>query len=319
MSLSDIQRAADHLLGGLPVSAVTEMKDGWFNRTFHLVLDGGKLHRVLKVGPPETAEVMRYEEGILKAEVGAMRLVASNPHIPVPGNLAEDFSRSVLPFDYYFMDFFDGPTWQSRRATLGEAENNRLASELGFITARINGFTGDSFGYFSGNQNCENWFEAFYVMCDNLFLDAERYRVGLDIGRRVLLDKLTEYRQIFAEVEVPQLVHWDLWQGNVFLSATGEPHITGVIDFERALWGDPLMEVALVSPAGARHFLAGYGQDLFASREARLRRVFYNIYLDLVMIIEDGPRQYDNKTSVLQAIARLPRDLAMLMAGDFQA
>ena len=44
------------------------------------------------------------------------------------------------------------------------------------------------------------------------------------------------------EVQSPRLVHWDLWDGNVFVDpATAQ--ITGISDFERSLWGDPLMEV----------------------------------------------------------------------------
>ena len=47
-----------------------------------------------------------------------------------------------------------------------------------------------------------------------------------------------------------------------------------------------------------------------------VRRIFYNIYLDLIMIIEDGPRQFDDKRSVKWAQERLQRDMNMLRLGD---
>lgn len=44
----------------------------------------------------------------------------------------------------------------------------------------------------------------------------------------------------FDEVTVPRLVHWDLRAGNVLVE---QERITGLIDFERCLWGDVRMEV----------------------------------------------------------------------------
>ncbi|MGW2815569.1 phosphotransferase family protein [Streptomyces sp. NPDC001415] len=52
------------------------------------------------------------------------------------------------------------------------------------------------------------------------------------------------------EVTEPRLVHFDLWPGNIFAHPgddTRPVRITGLIDHERAFWGDPAAE--LVSPA----------------------------------------------------------------------
>jgi len=62
--------------------------------------------------------------------------------------------------------------------------------------------------------------------------------------------------------------------------------------------------------------MTGYGKNMFASCTQRLRRIFYNIYLDMIMIIEDGPRQYDDKSSVQWARERLEWDIKMVRYGD---
>jgi len=63
-----------------------------------------------------------------------------------------------------------------------------------------------------------------------------------------------------------------------------------VIDHERALWGDPLMEVMFTGidlpefgdPAA---FMRGYGQKPLTPSEQQ-RRLLYSLYVVLVLVIE---------------------------------
>ena len=96
----------------------------------------------------------------------------------------------------------------------------------------------------------------------------------------------------------------------------GDGEFSGIVDFERALWGDPLMESYLLRLDGLGAYMAGYGEDILATQSQRLRRLFYNIYLYFIMVIEDGPRQYDDKGGVMWARDQLQRDLARLRQGD---
>ncbi|MBK8136950.1 MAG: phosphotransferase [Chloroflexi bacterium] len=91
---------------------------------------------------------------------------------------------------------------------------------------------------------------------------------------------------------MPWLVHWDLWDGNVFVDpASGE--INGIIDFERALWGDPLIELNFREYSDASAFGEGYGKAVLDTSARRLRRSLYDLYLYLIMVIEDDFRQYE--------------------------
>jgi aminoglycoside phosphotransferase (APT) family kinase protein len=269
------------------------------------------------VGPPEDADILACEKELLHAEVETMKLAASDPGIPVPHIIFDDFSRSRLPYDYYFMEFFEGTIWDKIGDDLTIEQNNAIERQLGRITAQINAFENGSFGYYASGPRFDNWPDAFRWMCRLLFVDAKRYQIDLELSEREFLDKFEEHQSIFSEVTTPQLVHWDLWAGNIFITFNGDdPTIEGIVDFERVLWGDPLMESYLGRLDGIDDYFAGYGTDLLATRAQRLRRIFYNIYLDLIMIIEDGPRQYDDKRSVEWAQERLRRDIAMLRRGD---
>jgi aminoglycoside phosphotransferase (APT) family kinase protein len=93
------------------------------------------------------------------------------------------------------------------------------------------------------------------------------------------------------EVTSPHLVHWDLWDTNVFVDPASCT-VLGVIDFERVLWADPLMEAQFVGRRADDAATAAYGTPLFTAAGAAARRRLYDLYLYLVMTIECAYRHY---------------------------
>ncbi len=87
------------------------------------------------------------------------------------------------------------------------------------------------------------------------------------------------------------------WDGNIFVDPATR-QVSGLIDFERALWADPLMEVNFgafgVNPA----FIQGYSRgenasfSLPFSPAQQTRRALYDLYLFLIMVIECRYRRY---------------------------
>ena len=87
------------------------------------------------------------------------------------------------------------------------------------------------------------------------------------------------------------MVHWDLWDTNVFVDpATLE--VVGIIDFERVLWADPLMEAQFTNKRAHDRSLDAYGKRLFDEPLAVERRRLYDLYLYLVMFVECSYRNY---------------------------
>ena len=278
LSRDDVQRLVNHAFGHIPLVSVRELTDGWFNTAYHLTLGNGELQMVLKVGPPAEADILSYEKDLLRAEVETMKLVATDQGIPVPHIVFDDFSRQHLPYDYYFMDFVDGITWDKIRDDLSAEQNITIEVQLGQITAHINAFENSAFGYYAYGQEFDNWPQAFHWMCSLLFADARRYEITIELSEQDFAARFDEHRAIFEQVTRPRLVHWDLWAGNIFITFDGDtPKISGIVDFERALWGDPLMESYLGRLRGIPNYLAGYGQDMLATQSQRLRRIFYTL------------------------------------------
>jgi fructosamine-3-kinase len=74
------------------------------------------------------------------------------------------------------------------------------------------------------------------------------------------------------------LLHMDIWAQNLLVDEGG--HITGIVDWDRALWGDVEIEFSVLDYCGVstREFWKGYGAERDQSPEARIRWVFYYLY-----------------------------------------
>jgi fructosamine-3-kinase len=89
----------------------------------------------------------------------------------------------------------------------------------------------------------------------------------------------------------PRLVHWDAWDANFFVR---DGEVTGLVDFERALWADPLMEAQFrpLYGEGIPNVLRGYGRSPLTPAEEP-RSQLYTLHLALVMYTECYYRSYD--------------------------
>jgi aminoglycoside phosphotransferase (APT) family kinase protein len=148
-------------------------------------------------------------------------------------------------------------------------------------------------------------------MFDDLLADGEARRVPLPLDYAALRARVEAVTPVLDEVQTPQLVHWDLWDGNIFVDGPSG-RITGIIDFERALWGDPLMEFQYRTLETTPAFRLGYGRSLLESPTAPARRTLYNLYLYLIMIIECSYRAYETDDQEQWARQQLLAELARL-------
>jgi hypothetical protein len=153
--------------------------------------------------------------------------------------------------------------------------------------------------------------EAFGDMRDPVLQDGEDAQVDLGIPYETLASQVTRFYPFLEEVKRPAFVHWDLCDGNVFVDPE-TAQITGILDCERALWGDPLMEVNFGAFGLNPAFLEGYGVDLIAGPGARVRRSLYNIYLWLITVIESTYRSYQTTDQENWARLKLQEELAAL-------
>ncbi|KYG10469.1 aminoglycoside phosphotransferase [Sorangium cellulosum] len=271
--------------------AVRELKEGWFNAAYDVRLADGR-EVILKIAPPRDAEVLSYEKNLMATEVAAMRLVRQNPAIPAPEVYFYDDARALCDSDYFFMEKMSGDNLEHVRSSLPPEAQASIDLHIGEIIREINGFTGAYFGY-EGNRDlrASTWREAFLKIMESVLDDGARKNVVYDHGYDEIRAAVLKHASALEEITTPRLVHWDAWDLNLFVK---DGRVTGIIDFERALWADPLMESQFRSlfSDGITHSMRGYGKTSFTREEER-RCCLYSLHLALVMNTECYYRNYD--------------------------
>lgn len=300
-SRAEIESMARRAFNGVGLAsrddAITELKQGWFNAAYDVRLADGR-ETILKIAPPLDAEVMLYEHNIMATEVESMQLVRANPAIPVPEIYFFDRSHELCDADYFFMEKIHGDNLDSVKASLPPETQAALETHIGEIVREINSFPGHYFGY-PGNPDlrASTWKEAFIKIVESVLEDAARKAVVFDgaetsdFGYDELRAMLHKHAPALDEITTPCLVHWDAWDPNFFAR---DGRIVGIVDFERALWAEPLMEAQFrqFGDGGITHSMRGYGKTAFTFAEQQ-RNALYSLHLALVMHTECFYRNYD--------------------------
>jgi aminoglycoside phosphotransferase (APT) family kinase protein len=293
------------------LASFQELKEGYFNAAALLELDDG-MKCVLKAAPPEDVRVLRYEKNIMKAEVKALRLVGKHTDVPVAKILCYDTSRRLLESDFFIMEYLPGTGFHKLRHQLSTPQQAEIERSMGRLARQINTLTGTAFGYFAQPEAAGiPWRVCFGNMLRGLLLDGWEMGVNLPLPYEQLFQRLEASFDALDEVDTPRLVHWDLWEGNLLVDPQTR-QVTGLLDFERALWGDPLMEYIFHNLEPDSNYIQGYGAALLASPTARRRRLLYNAYFYLVLIIECPFRKYETDDQENWARPRLEETLKAL-------
>ncbi|MCX4763637.1 aminoglycoside phosphotransferase family protein [Streptomyces sp. NBC_01275] len=277
-----------------------ELTDGWFNAAYLVVASDGS-SAVVKISPAADASVLRYERGILDTEAMFYRRVTEWGGVPTPELL------HVEP-DFLLVSTLEGDPWSRVAERLPDGARGMLLREIGGVVARLHALTSDE-GRFGcpapqAGLSSRDWRTAFTAMVEAILEDAERWESPLGVTRAEVLGFLEAGANALDEVRRPSLVHFDLWPGNIFI-ATGSPsggdapRLVGIIDHERAFWGDPVAELVSLEICGdigpGSDFLSGYidGGGRLEFTPATLGRLaLYRLYFCLILVVECGPRGY---------------------------
>lgn len=267
-----------------------ELKEGYFNIAYRVRLRDRNV--VLKIAPSPEIQVMTFEKNIMFSEVKSMQMVAERTDVPVPRILFYDNSGSVTNREYFFMEMLRGQSLSSLQDVLAQEDKQMIYYRLGEYTRQLNHMQGERFGYYGQpKRQGENWYEVFRDMVRDTYADARRKDIAMSVEEEETLKLLERDRSIFEAVKIPRFVHWDIWAGNVFIA---DNKIEGIIDFERCLWADALMEVGFRNYEYNKAFYQGYGIEELTGEEKRRAR-WYDVYLALLWCLETDYRGYDNR------------------------
>ncbi len=304
-----------------PMTERSLLAGGTFNSVYRLTF-ADRPGVVLKLSPDPRGAAMTYEQGIVTTEALFYATAKEQAALPVPEVIALlDLAPNLGGGQALLVTELPGVPWFG--SGVSDAARGPLRAELGRIVAAMHAVTGPAFGYPSQSTGglTARWGEAFAAMMDAVLNDADRYRAELPVDPRRVRRALDACVNDLGAVRVPCLVHFDLWDGNVLVDLDGRPRISGVIDGERAMWGDPVMDFASAALFGEirddEDFIRGYqesGTVLPLDPSARRRLLLYRIYLGLIMVVEPIPRGYGQAESKHAGLVaeRLSTDLAEL-------
>ena len=97
-----------------------------------------------------------------------------------------------------------------------------------------------------------------------------------------------------------------MWAGNVFIDETSHSHITGIIDFERSFFGDPVADLtsAMMLFENVEQefdFQKGYseisGTPFLITDDDRIRMNLYRLYMSVILFVESY--RYDEQYAAM--------------------
>ncbi|KAG6837402.1 hypothetical protein H0H93_010020 [Arthromyces matolae] len=161
-----------------------------------------------------------------------------------------------------------------------------------------------------------SWQETFTQWLENLLQQVEKnesaYHVNLPFNdiRRYLSRAIGSF--LFDDVEVPSLIWFTGSDDDIYVSlpsssaassTTTEPGTIAAIlpNVSHAIWGDPLLEAFMMGPEDkvelgegpSQAFIEGYkgggGGQVFIFLRQKTKRLWYSIFLALVMLTKYGP------------------------------
>ncbi|MBR0705343.1 phosphotransferase family protein [Bradyrhizobium liaoningense] len=258
---------------------ITELHGGEISTVLEITLANAPAC-ILKVYPESLQWKMAKEVYVL----GLLRDLSTS----IPKILLADDTRTAIDLNYLLMTRLDGTVLGRREATLSEAELFAIYAEMGAALRRINDVVLDSFGYIGPNG-------VWTVHPSNhAYMSAQFERKLTEFCTRGgdptlaarLRDSVAARQHLFEAAVTPRLCHYDFHAGNVLVTREGEPHLTGIVDFENATSGDPLMDIAKAlyyfTPKDAPKrdgLLAGYGTIARPDWEQTL--ALYHMYCTL--------------------------------------
>ncbi|GIF96309.1 phosphotransferase family protein [Catellatospora citrea] len=317
LSHADITRLIRQGLGDdAVVTGHEEFTDGFFNAAHAVRLADGR-EVVLKVAPEKGLTMLTYEVDLMHTEIEFFERAAA-AGVPLPTMWHADAEGGVM-----VMERLRGVSFEQAKQTMAAEHVLAVRHELGRIAAAGTAVTGERFGYprRDGRTRSASWRESFLCFVDDILADATATDRPLARPAAEIRELVARHAPLLDAVTAPALVHFDLWDGNVFVLADGDGwRVEAVIDGERAFYGDPIAELVSLATwipeEQAAAAIDGFlGRALTADEQTRL--TLYRIYLWLILVAETAVRGYPEKENgelLAMAGGQLAADLDRLAA-----
>lgn len=171
-------------------------------------------------------------------------------------------------------------------------EYNAIMLDLGRAIAEFHNVKCDfGFGYLQNGLK-STWKEAYLDMIHNIIEDGKKVKCKIPYYNEIMkmIDKCS---YVLDEVKSPSILHFDLWQGNIFVK---DGRLSSIIDFERTILGDPLgdfIHLDFLPPFDVdkyKYLIDGYNSvannKLSFNKNEMIRLYLMRVYLGLIACVE---------------------------------
>lgn len=237
LSAQQIQAVAGRAFGAAArvVSAV-ELGLGMYNNTYRLTLAGRRRPVILRVAPEPRRQFLSERE-LMRNEYASVPWLSVVAPL-MPRVIAADWSHEVIGRDWMVQSLLDGVPAPGHLDAYPRSAWPGFFRQLGAVARTVHSVRGPHFGPVTG-PGYATWSEAVVASLEDIATDLDG--VGLDAADlRKVAALAMERRAVLDEVTEPRMLAGDLWTVNVLIAeGSPEPRITGVLDLDRTLWGDP--------------------------------------------------------------------------------
>lgn len=243
---------------------------------------------VLRLGPEPTARLWRHEQALLQRQCSVQPALATLGDV-TPRLLYADATQRLLARDWAVFEWHGGEVWEHAASQIDAAAAEALWRQFGALARRLHTLRGERWGFpppAPAHASFSSWFLA---LVGGLAADLAEQGVAV-AGLAEFVGLLRHGRQRLDDIGEPRLVHGDLWLRNLLVERSADGwRLSGLLDAERAFYGDPSAEWIfgfLDLPAA---FWDGYGRrlaDADLAGDALWRRRAYQARGALQMMLE---------------------------------
>lgn len=264
-----------------------QLSGGEFNTVYKVVTDNGEY--VIKIAPSKDVSVLTYEQNIAASEQFALNNLCNNSYAKVPKVIASS-SDLADKYNYLIIEFVEGEMLLGQN--LSKDEYNAVMFDLGKAVAEFHNTECDlGFGYLQNGLK-PTWKDAYFDMINNIIKDGKKVRCKIPCFDEImnLIDKCS---YVLDEIKSPSILHFDLWQGNIFVK---DGKLSSIIDFERTILGDPVgdfIHLDYIAPFDMnenKSLLDGYNSvaknNLSFNKNELIRFYLMRLYLGLIVCVE---------------------------------
>ncbi len=218
---------------------------------------------ILKIGksPNDPSNNPLDESRLQRGEATLRYLEANYPDILAPRAVTGLLTHPSLGDRPYFLQTVLPGEPLSAYSFIPPSHLNHALMGLGAALAAVHQIPGKQFGYFGTNPPFSlktTWAEAFNNLWQSAIATATVANYPLPVPLHQLCELYEKSRTVLEGPFPCVLCHGDIGKGNIIMKETGQ--ITGLIDWEEALWAEPGFDLGLMTHLnlGKPSFYMGY-------------------------------------------------------------